>query len=321
MQEMLTPMHACTAHWTTPNVVFGILLFLLAPNIVFADPVTGVEAVASKVAKDYVRAKMPDGSFVPELYAFGDGGNWGGEIKDLTIDKLTFLDVAHVIAPPLATQKYLPGTDPAKVKLLVMLYWGTTAVPPPYEEDPLYHNYLQALEEYRRIIEQTGGHLVNDQAVGGMVDEANDVLSAGLHQLDIENRIRDRIDFKNAAMLGYDMSGLIGTEQGNYLKHTALRQERNDEVDEIEDNRYFVVLMAYDFQLLWKQKKHKLLWETRFSINQKHNEFDKTLPAMAEYAEKYFGQASNGLVRKRLLDANVEIGEPTLIQFLAEPKK
>jgi hypothetical protein len=303
----------------------AVVLALTSPYSLAADPVTGVEAVASKVATDFIRAKLPDGSFVPELYAFGDGGNWGGEIKDLTIDKLTFLDVAHVIAPALATQKYIPGTEPTKVKLLVMLYWGTTAVPPPYEQDTAYQNYNAALEEYRLLIAQSGGTLKNDQVATApnviVLDEANNVLSAGLHQLDIENHIRDRIDFKNAAMLGYDVSGLIGTEQGNYLKHTALRGERNDEVDEIEDNRYFIVLMAYDFQLLWKQKKHKLLWETRFSINQKHNEFDKTLPAMAEYAEKYFGQPSNGLVRKRLLDANVEIGEPTLIQFLAEPKK
>jgi len=38
-----------------------------------------------------------------------------------------------------------------------------------------------------------------------------------------------------------------------------------------------VVLMAYDFQLLWKEKKHKLLWETRFSIRQRHNDFDRQL--------------------------------------------
>jgi hypothetical protein len=137
----------------------------------------------------------------------------------------------------------------------------------------------------------------------------------------MENHIRDRLDFKNAAMLGYDMSGLIGTERGNYLAHTALRNERDDEVQEIEDNRYFIVLMAYDFQLMWKQKKHKLLWEARFSINEKHNRFDKALPAMAQYAARYFGQPSNGLVRQRLLNENVEIGEPTLIQFLTEPTK
>jgi hypothetical protein len=276
-----------------------------------APGLTGIEAVASKVSPDYIRTKLPDGAFKPEFYSFGNGGNWGGEIKDETIDKMTFIDVAKVIAPALASQKYIPAQDPKTTRLLVMLYWGTTAVPPPYENDTLYQNYNQALEEYRLLL----------SVRPPQVDEANDVLSSGLHQLEMENHIRDRLDFKNAAMLGYDMSGLIGTERGNYLAHTALRNERDDEVQEIEDNRYFIVLMAYDFQLMWKQKKHKLLWEARFSINEKHNRFDKALPAMAQYAARYFGQPSNGLVRQRLLNENVEIGEPTLIQFLTEPTK
>jgi hypothetical protein len=79
--------------------------------------------------------------------------------------------------------------------------------------------------------------------------------------------------------------------------------------------------MAYDFQLLWKEKKHKLLWETRFSISERRNQFDKALPIMARYASQYFGQASNGLVRTRVPEGNVDIKEPTLIEFLSEPKK
>jgi hypothetical protein len=301
----------------SPSLVVLLSVLVLLRAAAFADPVTGVEAVASKVASDYIRAKLPDKSFVPETYSFGDGGNWGGEIKDLTIDKLTFLDVAHVIAPALAAQKYVPGTDPAKVRLLIMLYWGTTAVPPPYESDTLYRNYNQSVTEYRILLQEAK----NSPFAFAIIDEANDVLSSGLHQLDIENRIRDRLDFKNSAMLGYDASGLVGTDYGKYISHTALRQEGDDERAEIEDNRYFVVLMAYDFQILWKQKKHKLLWETRFSINQKHNEFDKTLPAMTQYAARYFGQPSNGLVREKLLNAEVEIGAPTTIQFIEETKK
>jgi hypothetical protein len=316
---MLTPRHDRTLYATLARIAIRALLSLLSPCVAIADPVTGVEAVSSKVAPDYVRSKMPDGSFIPEFYSFGPGGNWGGEIKDLTIDKLTFLDVAHVIAPPLATQKYLPGTDPAKVRLLIMVYWGTTAVPPPYENDTLYRNYNQSMTEYRSLISQAAGYPPGAKEI--IMDEANDVLSSGLHQLDIENHERDRIDFKNAMMLGYDQSGLIGTERGKYLAHTALREEGDDQRAEIEDNRYFVVLMAYDFQLLLKQKKRKLLWETRFSINEKHNEFDKTLPAMAQYAERYFGQPSNGLVRQRLLNADVEIGAPTMVQLLDGPKK
>ena len=66
--------------------------------------------------------------------------------------------------------------------------------------------------------------------------------------------------------------------------------------------------MAYDFQLLWKQKKHKLLWETRFSIRQRHHDFDKDLPAMANYASRFFGQDTNGLIHDSIPLGHVDIG-------------
>jgi hypothetical protein len=119
---------------TNPTIprVFAVILGLLVPTGArAADEVNGITAVASSVSKDYVRSKLPDGTFQPEFYAFGEGGNWGGQIKDPTIDKLHFLDVAHVIATPLASQKYIPATDPTKTGLLIMVYWGTTAVPGP----------------------------------------------------------------------------------------------------------------------------------------------------------------------------------------------
>jgi len=274
-----------------------------------APGIEGVEAVSSKVATDYVRAKLADGTYKPEYYSFGKGGNWGGEIKDDTIDKLGFMDIARAIAPSLESQKYLPARDPSTTMLVIMVYWGATTVPPPYKEDTLYLNYYYALDEYRLLLAQ------------GQAAEADAVLSSGLHQLDMENHIRDVQDYKNAAMIGYSASDLIGTDRGKYLSHTALRQEGDDERDEIERNRYFVVLMAYDFQLLWKQKKHKLLWEARFSVDQRNNQFDKALAAMTQYAARYFGQPTNGLVRERLLNDHVEIGDPTMIEFLGEKKK
>ena len=84
---------------------------------------------------------------------------------------------------------------------------------------------------------------------------------------------------------------------------------KRDMLNELEEDRYFVVMMAYDFQMLWKQKKHKLLWETRFSVSEHGNRFDKQLGAMALYASKYFGQDSGGLVHKGLPDGKVELGD------------
>jgi len=255
-----------------------------------AERVEGVTAVASQVSKDYVRARLADGSFATEYYAFAEGGAWGGQIKDSSIDTLHFIDVARVLARPLAGQDYLPARDPRATKLLIMVY-------------------LQDLAEFRILMEE------------GAADEANAVLTSGLHVLSMANHVRDQLDFKNAAMIGYSASGLIGTEEGNYLKHTALGIDQKDQVAEIEENRYFVVLMAYDFQLLWKEKKHKLLWETRFSISERHNEFDRALPVMARYASQYFGQPSKGLERTRVPEGTVEVKPPTLIELLTDPKK
>jgi hypothetical protein len=266
----------------------------------YAEGSDDITAVSAKVSSDYVRSRKADGSFQTELYAFGVGGHYGGPMHDESIDSLKFLDVARVIADPLAEQAYLPGKDPKKTKLLIMVYWGLTAVPPQGQASPAL-SFLQIALDNLKIQEETGGN------IPGALSE----VTAAYKQTQMENDQRDRTNFGNAKMLGYDRDGLIGTDYGNFVAHSPLAagQRRNDMVSEIEDSRYFVVLMAYDFQMLWVQKKHKLLWETRFSVRQRHNQFDKDLPAMAQYASKYFGQDSGGLIRGAVPFGHVEIGD------------
>jgi hypothetical protein len=273
------------------------------------EVVDGVEAVNSRVASDYVRARTPEGLLQPEYYSFGKGGVWGGPIADDSVDHMGFLDVAHVIAPALAAEKYVPATNPANTKLLIMVYWGTTGVAESLSNSVAVANYQSAANN--PDLTSTNYFIKND---------AKAQMSQALTMLSMTNRLRDQIDFKNAAMLGYDSEGTIGTDYGRYISHTALGTRAKDDVAEIEMNRYFVVLMAYDFQLLWKEKKHKLLWETRFSINEGHNRFDHALPVLAQYASQYFGQPTNGLQRSRVLDGKVEIGAPTMVQFIDNPK-
>jgi hypothetical protein len=76
--------------------------------------------------------------------------------------------------------------------------------------------------------------------------------------------------------------------------------------------------MAYDFQMMWKEKKHKLLWETRISLRQRGNDFGRQLPAMMLYASHFFGEETDGLVRNPIPEGHVEVGEPTVI---ATPEK
>jgi hypothetical protein len=306
-------------------VALAITSFLLAPAPArAAEALTGVTAVASRASSDYIRVKLADGSYQPEFYSLGKGGKWGGNISDATVDKLQFLDVAHVVAGPLADQNFVPATDPAKTKLLIMVYWGTTQVPGPSSDSMAYDQLSAAqanLASFNGPSVAPSGNTPKGGNTGVTSDAAESALSGAMAMLSVENEQRDRLDFKNAQMLGYDSEGVIGTDYGNNLKGTAFAAKRDTLVAEIEENRYFVVLMAYDFQLLWKQKKHKLLWETRFSISERHNEFDKALPAMAQYASRYFGQDTHGLLRAQVLEGHVDVGEVKSLGEVAPPQK
>lgn len=119
------------------------------------------------------------------------------------------------------------------------------------------------------------------------------------------------VDEHNAALLGYDWEK-VG-------KPSGMRFVRYDnELLELEGDRYFVVLMAYDCQAFLKQKKYKELWETRFSVSTRDTDFTKALPKMAKDASGYFGRDSNGL--QHLPEGKVNVGEvKSLGEVEAEP--
>jgi hypothetical protein len=99
---------------------------------------------------------------------------------------------------------------------------------------------------------------------------------------------------------------------------------------ELLEERYFVILMAYDYQLLKKEKKSKLLWVTRMSVRAPGNNFSEAMPGMARIAADFFGQQHNDIARMqtKLREGKVDIGElkvvdpiPVLAPAAAKPAK
>ncbi len=295
------------AHWRqrTVSLLLSGVVTMVIQSLARAGEEAMITAVASKTSGDYVRLKLSDGSYAPETYAFGKGGFWSG-MHDDSIDKLKFIDVARTIAGPLANQNYAPSKDPGKTKLLVMLYWGSTTVPPPISGSALFGN-LRAAETNLQIAMASGNR--------ELIIAAKDQVDFAEEALQSEYRLRNQADWRNAWMLGYDSK----MEETGRFDHTVFQYRRDEVINDIEENRYFVVLMAYDFQLQWKQKKHKLLWETRFSIQEHRNDFKLALPTMAQEASRYFGQDSHGLVRRPLPEGHVTLGEPKVLEY--EPEK
>jgi hypothetical protein len=227
-----------------------------------------IAAVSSRATEDYVRTRLPDGSYQPETYAFGEGGYFHTPAVDPTIDNLRVKDIARILAGPLAKQNFVPTKDPRQAKLLIMVYWGMTVG----SQD-----------------QSSGSFIHNDSSNSWGPDNIQAAMT----------------DARNAAILGYDNPGAPGGRTGSLV--------RGDTPSDLQFNRYFVVLMAYDFQKLWKEKQRKLIWECRFSIRQQGNDFERLLPSMARYASQYFGHDTGGVVSQPLPEGHVKVGVPESI--------
>lgn len=275
----------------SPPLVIGFLVGCSAPTATKSS--TGavggaaLTAVYSRASKGYARAQKPDGSFQAETYVLKEGGNFGGPRVDPTMDALRFEDVSPVIERSLVAQNYVASLDPATTQLLIVVYWGTTITP----ED----TSPQSTRESSQLIEKANSlHGTDPRREAAYRAEAAAYLPR-------EARIDGQIDAKSANILGY--TDEIFRTSPNDPRMNTLR-------DEIEEDRYYVVLLAYDYGAARYQRVHKLLWETRFSIPERGNDFEKSFPLMAWIAAKYFGQDSHGLVHHNLADGHVEVGEP-----------
>jgi hypothetical protein len=319
---------AANAH--RPFVLAALLTSMCAVSVsVGRAGADDVVAVYSGVSPDYHRTKGPGGAYQRETYAVGVGGYASGGLADPTIDRMSFGDVVATIAPALASQRYVPcdKNNPASAQILIMVYWGTTVrtddtsrtgayqlartlMPPPIPQQTLAPDM------------PTDPPMVRDPTMSGRQqeaaqraaaqNEADSRLQQALALSEMANRQRDHQDADTAMLLGY-ADELARVRQ---VARTPFKQRFQDVVDEVEEGRYYVVLLAYDFQLLLQHRQRKMLWQTRFSLRERGNAFDRQLASMALAAAQYFGQDSHGLHRRPLPEPNITFGP---LRVVGEP--
>jgi hypothetical protein len=304
-------------------------LVAAAPLSMLADSDSAAVAISARASSDYTRPQQPDGTFAPETYAFGKGGVWAGAAKDATIDKVDFMQIARTIAVPLARQSFMPSHDPKATKLLVMVYWGTTHAPDHPSDSAasqnlqtasaaaLAANHVQIVRNnpFDSMAPLTDSSNSTNYAISSPAQvDLDNAMTAAMSAVAAEDHSRELVDARNASMLGYDTAW----DEAVAYKGTPLEFRRKEIIGELEEDRYFVVLMAYDFQKMWKEKKPKLLWEARYSIRGRGDDFERDLAAMTDQASKYFGQNTGGLVRKALPEGHVEIGQERVMTLGAQ---
>lgn len=272
-------------------LLFGFVQWLLGA------PSPGASIAASATAgSDYIRAKDTSGKPVAESYVFAEGKFFSGNTRDGSLERMTFPAVTKILAASLARQNYFPAPNVESADLVIMVHWGTTET----YEDPMKELNQQALNDaisnYNASIQASG---TADPSSLNMA--LSDRESAQNSQMTAINR--------NAVLLGYARS--LNKERKQFPPSEA----QVTMLQELAEERYFVILFAYDNRTRLKDGKSHPMWITRLSVRSPGNNFTEALPALARVGAEIFGQQRDDLVRVNTSAArgSVKLGELEVI--------
>lgn len=284
-----------------------------------------VTAVFSRSFNNYQRPARSDGSDQPLTYVIAKGGAQPGISADDSMDDVKFAGVVRVLGKYLAKQAYYPAKDAKKADLMLVVHWGKSV---PFS-DGLNRNIidkgLQGFESLQRLQMGTLGRSALFAPAGSSVapasasnlstEQANDAavnaaateeMVQGMMEIRFAQDARIEADRRNANLLGYTDEL---RRRADPTLYGGLGTAYYDLIEDIESERYYVSVTAYDFQEALQHKNNKGLWRTVASIDARGNRFDEGLMTMVERASRYFGRDSGRLIRQFEYTPRINLGE------------
>ncbi|GAB5559629.1 MAG: hypothetical protein SynsKO_12760 [Synoicihabitans sp.] len=251
--------------------------------------------VASEASESYQKIQSARSPGEIETIHFMEGQFFPGLSKDKSLDRVSFQEIVEALAPNLAKQNYIPGDDITTGDLLLVVHYGVAAVDTPWDE---LMGITSAEEEamiYGSDVGSTNsetGEFELNSDVNYDAQPSNQVPGAG----------------SNARLLGYDRS---------LRKKNLTTAEEFDLRTDLEEDRYFIIVMAYDCQKLLNEKEFELQWTTRFSVRTPGTNFEEAHFALSRAAAPFFGKNLDGLERAKVpfgKDVDVSIGELEVLE-------
>ena len=272
------------------SILLGFALVSVLSSSLFAVNRVSVRAEAwDEFTKE--RARDPDKKIM--TYRFMKGNYHPGSVADPSMEDLKFEDIVKDVALNLGKNNFIPDPDPENTDLIIVVHWGRTR---PAEDS------LQELHGYTSL-EDMGG-TTPDRSV--LFDNPSNISS----ELEFNYNASLSIAESNAGN-AYYKSQLLGMEEAFDLIGSRYEEERLKRM--IDEERYFIILMAYDYKKL-KEGETVMLWRTRYSMRALGQSFTAAIGQMNDVASDYFGQNMKGLITKRFNEeADVKIGDVEVI--------
>jgi hypothetical protein len=267
--------------------------------------------IKAAASKDYIQQKIVNGAVKPETYVFLQGKYFEGDTRDASIDDATFMDIAKVLAPDLAKQAFFPTRDAKSANLLIAVSWGRTLTDQIGQKSDLESN-LESTNERTDLNSYSSGMATYMSGKGGATamppDPAGLTMDLGTDQTNAMSA--QKFAEFNATLLGY--TGAFQKEtQSQWASANGLNSAAESQLTDLNDSRYFVILMAYDYQAMRRNAAAngaapppKPLWTVRINMRSTGNNFTQGLPAMSQAAADYFGKQFDDLKVAQVVFAN-----------------
>jgi hypothetical protein len=111
---------------------------------------------------------------------------------------------------------------------------------------------------------------------------------------------------------------MIGLMAGKNFDSTVDFGDKTEKILQgIQNDRYFVMVSAYDFDAYNQQHKKVLLWVAKMSVPSAGNTMSAVMPALIKSGGPFFGRETTGpktMDVPVLPDGKVEIGTPTVVE-------
>ncbi len=239
-------------------------------------------AIQADADLDYLSARSVGGGSASQRYRVIEGQFNRGGIADASLDAISFSEIADGMASGMAQRGFSPSRLEEDNELLVVLHYGRMPASVSGEE-LLGINSLDTLTD--------NAHVLDGASYGGIDDDINALAS-------LDHNLQAARKFTSAnAQTAYYHAQVIGLE-GAYSSEASPSEERRLK-RMLSEDRYYMSLMAYDFQRM-QRGELELLWTTRCSIRAAGQDFPNAIRKMQSVAGDYYGRKFKGVKSRRV---------------------
>jgi len=137
-------------------------------------------------------------------------------------------------------------------------------------------------------------------------------------------QIDDTGDPDNPQTIFWNQKEMLALVAGNTVKNVgAFGSERDDILQNIRDDRYFVIVSAYDFEAA-KEKKKVLLWQAKMSTPSNRVSLAEVIPSMITAGGPRFGRETKlpeSVTAPLAKEGKVDIGTAVVVPDATEKAK